>query len=391
LTGERTLPGRAQFKAARRGNGEGSICQRGNGKWQGAVRLPDGRRRYVYGASREEVRRKLNSTIHDLEAGTLSDSRGMTVAGFLDQWLAEVVAPNVRPWTYKGYEVHVRLHLKPTLGHLSLARLAPLQIQKLLNAKKVSGLSPKSIRGIRGTLRNALNHAVRWELLSRNPAAFVDAPRLEHYEINPLTPDEARIFLAAMRGDRLEALYSVALAMGLRRGETLGLRWQDIDLDLGYLRVSKQQQRWARQTQLVEPKSARSRRPLVMPALIAASLKEHRDRQLKERTEAAGAWVETDLVFTTKHGNPLDATGVSKAIHRHLDRAGLAQRRFHDLRHSCATLLLVQGVSPRVVMEILGHSQISLTMNTYTHVVPELRRQAAERMDQLLGERETDR
>jgi integrase len=194
-----------------------------------------------------------------------------------------------------------------------------------------------------------------------------------------------------MRGERLEALYSVALAMGLRRGETLGLRWQDVDLDLGYLKVSKQQQRWERQTQLVEPKSARSRRPLVMPALIAASLKAHRDRQVQEREEAGDTWVETGLVFTRTNGKPLDATGVSKAIHRHLARAGLAQRRLHDLRHSCATLLLVQGVSPRVVMEILGHSQISLTMNTYTHVVPELRRQAAERMDELLREREPDR
>jgi integrase len=383
--------GCARLKGARRGNGEGSICQRRNGKWQGAVRLPDGRRRYVYGDSREEVRRKLSGTIQALEGGTLSDSRGMTVGGFLDQWLAEVVAPNRRPSTYKDYEVDVRLHLKPRIGHVSLEKLAPLQIQQLLNAKKASGLSAKSVREIRGTLSNALNHAIRWNLISRNPAAFVDAPRLEHYEINPLTPDEARIFLAALRGDRLEALYSVALAMGLRRGETLGLRWQDVDLDLGYLKVSRQQQRWARQTHLVEPKSARSRRPLVMPALIAASLKEHRDRQLLERAEAGGAWVETDLVFATKQGNHLDATGVSKAIHRHLDRAGLAQRRFHDLRHSCATLLLVQGVSPRVVMEILGHSQISLTMNTYTHVVPELRRQAAERMDELLGEREPDR
>jgi integrase len=370
-------------KAARRGNGEGSICQRRNGKWQGAIRLPDGRRKYVYGDSRDEVRRKLGVTIQALEGGTLSDSRGMTVGGFLDQWLTEVVAPNRRPSTYKDYEVDVRLHLKPRLGRVSIEKLTPLQVQQLLNAKKASGLSAKSVREIRGTLSNALNHAIRWNLISRNPATLVDAPRLEHYEINPLSPDEARVFLAAMRGDRL--------AMGLRRGEILGLRWQDIDLAMGYMKVSKQQQRWARQTRLVEPKSARSRRPLVMPALIAASLKEHRGRQLSERTEAADAWVDTDLVFTTKVGKPLDATGVSKAIHRHLDRAGLAQRRFHDLRHSCATLLLVQGVSPRVVMEILGHSQISLTMNTYTHVVPELRRQAAERMDELLGERDSDR
>ena len=283
MTDDRAAPSRRQLKAARRGNGEGSIGQRRNGKWQGAVRLPDGRRKYVYGDSRDEVRRKLNVTIQALEGGTLSDSRGMTVGSFLDQWLAEVVAPNRRPWTYKGYEVHVRLHLKPRIGHVLIEKLAPLQIQQLLNAKKASGLSAKSVRGIRGTLSNALNHAIRWNLISRNPAVLVDAPRLEHYEINPLTPDEARVFLAAMQGDRLEALYSVALAMGLRRGEILGLRWQDVDLDLGYLKVSKQQQRWARQTQLVEPKSARSRRPLVMPALIAASLKQHRDRQLRER------------------------------------------------------------------------------------------------------------
>jgi integrase len=124
-----------------------------------------------------------------------------------------------------------------------------------------------------------------------------------------------------------------------------------------------------------------------MPASIAASLNEHRDRQIQERAAAGDSWVETDLVFTRPNGQPLDATGVSKAIHRHLERAGIAQRRFHDLRHSCATLLLVQGVSPRVVMEILGHSQISLTMNTYTHVIRELRRQAADRMDDLLNER----
>jgi integrase len=358
-------------KRAKRANGEGSFSRRPNGTWSATASLPDGRRKSFYGKTREEVRRKLAQALHAIEVGAFSDSRAISVGEFLDQWLAEVVAPNVRPLTYKDYEVDVRLHLKPTIGHLSLARLTPLQVQQLLNAKRAAGMSAKSVRELRGTLKNALKYAVRWELVSRNPAAFVDAPRLEQFEIHPLTPDEARTFLAAMRGERLEALYSVALAMGLRRGETLGL----------------QQQRWARQTHLVEPKSSRSRRPLAMPASIAASLKEHRERQLAERAEAGDAWVDSGLVFTRKNGKPLDPTGVSKAIHVHLDRAGLAQRRFHDLRHSCATLLLVQGVSPRVVMEILGHSQISLTMNTYTHVVPELRRQAADRMDDLLNER----
>ena len=312
------------------------------------------------------------------------------MAEFLDQWLTEVVRPNVRPWTYKGYEVHVRLHLKPFIGHIRLDKLAPLHVQQLLNAKKSEGLSAKSIRYIRGTLRTALNQAVRWELLTRNPASLVDGPRIEHYEIRPFTPDEARAFLAAMRGDRLEALYSVALTMGLRQGEALGLCWKAIDLELGYLRVSHQLQRFDGETRLVEPKTARSRRTLALPASIVRSLKEHRERQRAEREAAGDKWTETGLVFTTPTGKPIDATRVSKDFHRHLDRAGLDQRRFHDLRHSCATLLLVQGVSPRVVMEVLGHSQISLTMNTYTHVLPELRRQAADRMDELL-DRSSDR
>jgi integrase len=371
----------------KRSNGEGSLGQRPNGTWAAAVSLPDGRRKFFYGKTREEARRKLNRALHAIEVGSLTDSRGVTVGEFLDQWLTEVVQPNVRPWTYKGYEVHVRLHLKPAIGHIPLAKLAPLHVQQLLNAKKSAGLSPKSIRYIRGTLRTALNQAVRWDLLSRNPASVVDGPRVGHYEIHPFTPEEARAFLAAMKGDRLEALYSVALTMGLRQGEALGLCWKEVDLEMGYLRVSKQLQRFGGETRLVEPKTTRSRRTLALPASIARSLREHRDRQLKERRAAGSNWTETGLVFTTVAGKPIDATKISKDFHRHLDRAGIAQRRFHDLRHSCATLLLVQGVSPRVVMEVLGHSQISLTMNTYTHVLPELRRQAADRMDELLNER----
>ncbi len=370
----------------KRANGEGSIGRRPNGTWAAAVTLPDGRRKFLYGKTKEDARRKLSRTLHAIDVGSLADSRGIAVGEFLDQWLTEVVEPNVRPWTYKGYEVHVRLHLKPVIGHIPLDRLTPLHVQQLLNAKKQEGLSAKSIRYIRGTLRTALNQALRWELISRNPAALVDGPRVGHYEIRPFTPDEARAFLAAMKGDRLEALYSVALTMGLRQGEALGLCWTEVDLEMGYLRVSKQLQRFGGETRLVEPKTARSRRSLALPASITRSLRDHRVRQLQERDAAAEKWTETGLVFTTTTGRPIDATKISKDFHHHLARAGLAQRRFHDLRHSCATLLLVQGVSPRVVMEVLGHSQISLTMNTYTHVVPELRRQAAERMDDLLRE-----
>jgi integrase len=372
----------------RRGNGEGSIYQRANGVWAGAVSLPDGRRRFLYGRTREDVRRKLAGLLRAQDEGTLTDSRGQTVGDFLDQWLAEVVKPSVRRWTYVGYEVHVRLHIKPLIGRIPLEKLTPLNVQSLINRKLESGLSPKSVRYIRGTLRTALNHAIRWGMVSRNAAALVDGPRVERFEIEPFTPDEARRFLGAIKGDRLEALYSVALTMGLRQGEALGLRWQDVDLDVGYLRVNKQLQRIDGRLQLQEPKTKSSRRTLVMPASIVTGLREHRRRQSNERARAGSTWQDSDLIFTRPTGQPLEGTTVSRHFHVHLERAGLAQRRFHDLRHSCATLLLVQGVSPRVVMEVLGHSEIAMTMDTYSHVIPELRRDAAERMNALLNGQE---
>ena len=241
---------------------------------------------------------------------------------------------------------------------------------------------------LRGTLRTALKQATRWGLISRNPADAVDGPKVERFEIRPFTPEEARLFLDSILGDRLEALNSVALTMGLRQGEALGLRWQDVDLDLGYIRVNKQLQRIDGRFQLVEPKTPRSRRALALPSSIAAGLLRHRQRQAAERRNTTSQWETSDLVFTTEQGRPIDGTVVSHDFHRKLTKAGLPQRRFHDLRHSCATLLLVQGVSPRVVMDVLGHSQIALTMNTYSHVLPELRRQAADRMEELIADHE---
>jgi integrase len=372
----------------KRGNNEGSIFPY-HGRWAAAVSLPGGRRKYMYGRTREEVRRLLAEALAARERGTLADARGLTVGVFLDNWLNEVVKPSVRPWTFKGYEVHVRLHIKPAIGRIALERLQPTDVQSLINAKTKDGLSPKSVRYVLGTLRTALNQALRWGYISRNPAALVDGPRVERYDFQPFSVEEARRLLATAKGDRLQALYSVALTLGLRQGEALGLRWQDIDFSAGTLTVRKQLQRVDGQFQLVEPKTARSRRTLALPDVAVLELEDHRDRQRGERAAALDKWKDLDLVFTRPDGGPLDGTVVTHQFHRLLERAGLPQRRFHDLRHSCATLLLAQGASPRVVMEVLGHSQIALTMNTYTHVLPELKRDAARRMDEAI--RELDR
>jgi integrase len=304
---------------------------------------------------------------------------------FLEYWLEQSVRPRLRPLTFAGYGVNVRKHIVPTLGTIKLDRLTPQDVQELLNRRLADGFSAKTVRYMHQVLRTALGVARRWEIVDRNVATLVDPPRAKRPQIRPLEPDEARRFLDSVRGNRLEALYSVALALGLRQGEALGLRWRDVDLGTGVLRVRHQLQRIETQLKLVEPKTERSRRTLVLPPSIVDRLGEHAKRQLAEKIWAGSKWAENDLVFANRFGAPLQARRVIADFHKALREAGLPRIRFHDLRHSCATLLLVQGVSPRVVMEILGHSEIAMTMDTYSHVVPELQREAAAKMESVLS------
>ncbi len=374
------------MKANRRGNHEGTIYQRADGRWMGMVSLPGGARKSFYGRTADEVRRRLVEALHTQQTGERSQPESMTVGAYLDMWLERIAKPRVRAQTFRGYEVNVRVHLKPALGKLPLDKLGPIHVQDLIDRKLKEGMAPKSVRYMHGILRNALNRAIRWNYIERNPAAHVDGPRTEQEEIQPFSRDEAHRFLRAIKGDRLEALYTVALTMGLRQGEALGLRWRDVDLQLGDIRINKQLQRVDHKYELVEPKTTRSRRHLAVPPAILGSLRAHKERQERERSEAGRRWHETDLVFCRPDGFPLSGSVVTHRFQELLDQAGLPKRRFHDLRHSCATLLLAQGVSPRVVMDVLGHSQISLTMNTYAHVLPELRRDAADRMSDLIQE-----
>ena len=265
-------------------------------------------------------------------------------------------------------------------------------MQAFLNAKSASGLSPRSVGYLRAVLRQALGQAERWGMVTRNVARLADPPRIPRHEVRPFSPEEARRFLDAIRGDRLEALYLVALGVGLRQGEILGLAWSDVDLEASTLTVRHALQRVDRVLVLVEPKSATSRRIIALPALVRDALRAHRTRQRTERLLAGSRWHDDprDVVFRTTVGTPMDGIAVTRRFQAVLRQAGLPRQRFHDLRHACASLLLAQGVAPRVVMETLGHSQISLTLNTYSHVIPALGRAAADQMDAVLGPRPAD-
>lgn len=374
---------------ARRANNEGSIYQRQDGRWAASLTLGyvggKRKRKTLYGATQREVREQLATARHAQQQGLPATNDRLTTGQFLTRWLEESAKPTIRPKTYASYAQLIRLHLAPELGRIPLAKLGPQQIQEFLNRKLASGLSPRSVQYLHAVLRAALNRALKWGLVVRNAATLVDAPRIRRPDIAAMTPEQARSLLAAVHGDRLEALYTVALAVGLRLGEALGVQWPAIDLENGTLTVRTALQRVNGALQLVEPKSASSRRTVVLPQVAVEALRAHRTRQLEERLLAGGRWQESGLVFTTTEGKPLDARNVFRGFQRLLARAGLPHLRLHDLRHGCATLLIAQGVHPRTIMEILGHSQISLTMNTYGHVTHALQRDAAARVDAVFA------
>jgi integrase len=248
-------------------------------------------------------------------------------------------------------------------------------------------VSARTVQQVHAVLRAMLSQAVREELISRNVARLVQPPSPDREEIHPWSDTEARAFLAAAKQHRLHALFVTALALGLRRGELLGLRWTDVDLAAKQLRVSQTLQR-VRDRGVVfgPPKSRRSRRVLTLPAVVIAALTMHKQRQNQDREAAGTDWRETGLVFTTATGRHVEPRNLNTAFARLTARAGVRPIRLHDLRHSCATLLLSRGVSPRVVMDILGHSQIAVTMNIYGHVMPAMQQEAAGHIDAALTE-----
>lgn len=375
---------------AKRGQNEGSIHKRRDGRWVAVLNLGfDGgkrRRKYFYGDTRRKVQEKLTKALRDQQQGlsVAMDAR-QTLAQYLVRWLEDVGRPGLRPRTYSSYQQTIGGHLMPALGRVRLQELTPQAIQTYLNTKLASGLSPRTVQYHHAVLRKALHDALKWGLVARNVATLVTPPKQREPERRYLTPQEARRFLDAVVGHRLEALFTVGLALGLRQGEALGLRWADVDWDAGVIRVGHQLQRINGKLTLADTKSRSSRRTIPLPEAAARALRDHRRRQLEERVQAGDQWEDGDLVFATQHGRPLDARNVTRQLHRLRQQAGLPWLTFHGLRHGYGSLLAAQGVHPRVAMELMGHSQLSLTMEIYTHVAPELAREAAEKIDRALG------
>jgi integrase len=308
-----------------------------------------------------------------------------TVSAYLTEWLENTARLRLRVRTFEGYKQHIDTHVNPALGRLRLHALSPQQVQAMLAGLQLKKLAPRTIRGVRAVLRAALGDAVRCGLVARNAAALAHGPRVETTEMKVLSEADVQVFLKAIEGDRLEAFFVTAVSGGLRLGELLGARWTDIDLAAATVRVQQALQRIKGELRFVEPKSKRSRRIVHLPTFAVEALRRHQEAQNLERPLAGSRWTDSGLVFTSTIGTPLDERNVRRAFKALLADANLPTLRLHDLRHTAATLLLARGVSARVVMAMLGHSQISLTLDTYTHVSGSLQAEAARRLDEVFG------
>lgn len=375
---------------SKRGSNEGSIHHRKDGRWVAVVHLgyEQGRRRRksLYGQTRQEVAEKLTAALKTKQDGLPQTAERQTVQRFLANWL-ETVRPSLRPKTYIGYEAVIRLHILPSLQRVPLSRLQPYHLQRLYQERLTAGLAPMTVRHIHALLHRSLRDAHRWGLVARNVADLVDAPRAPRNELRTLNRQEASRLLAAARADRLDALYVLALTTGMRQGELLALRWRDLDLNAATAKVGGSLQRIDGKLSIVEPKTSSSWRQVALTTAAVEALRRHRAVQAEERLGLGAAWEDRDLVFANEAGRPIDVRNLMRrSFLPLLERASLPRIRFHDLRHTAATLLLEQGTHPKLVAELLGHSRIATTIDLYSHVTPAMHRQAAATMDALLAQ-----
>lgn len=362
----------------RRGKGEGGLTRRADGAWQASYVGSDDRRHYLYAPTRKEAAAALAAALRDKELGLYVGGPSQTVDQYLTSWLRHA-AGRLGERSLERYAGQIRIHVVPAIGSVPLRRLTPQQLAELYAGLT---LAAASIAHLHRVLHSAFDQALRWNLIARNPAAAVTAPRPARREMTVLSPDEVRSLLEAVAGDELEALYVLAVTAGLRQGELLGLRWRDVDLEAGWLEVSATLSRGKR----LPPKTRSSSRRVKLGATGIRALRSHRLR-MAERLLPFRARTEGDVfVFVTELGEPYNGAHITeRAFKPLLRRAGLREIRFHDLRHACASLLLSQGVRVDLVSQMLGHSTPALTLSIYAHLMPGDQEDAVARLDRVLG------
>ena len=387
----------------KRGNNEGSVYQMSDGRWAAAITITTAggkkKRKFSYTSTQQKAIDKLTELRQQKKDGVPFTDERLTVEQWMKAWLRNQRPPATKPKTYIAYEYQTNKHLIPALGKCPLRKLTIQEVRDFMRERLEYGLSQRTVRHLRATLRAALNAAIADGILpERNVASKAKPPALETNPLITYNPEQARLFLKTAKDHRLAALFTTAVSLGLREGEILGLQWPDINFARRTLTVQRTLQRVKRvrlgddpkpgerktEVLLLHPKTEDSRRTLSLPTVLVRALEEHQKRQGEEQLLAGSAWKGTNFVFTSRIGTPLDQRRVCREFSALTTAASLPRLRFHDLRHSAASLLIAQGVHARAIMELLGHSTITLTMDTYGHLMESVNRNTAEQMDSIL-------
>lgn len=368
----------------------GSIRQRGDGyeiAVSAGVDPVTGKRRRVYrwARTKKQAERILTDVLADVDRGSFADPGRLTMATYLREHWMPHISTRVRPRTAQRYAQLLDRHMVPVVGDVKLAKLQPAHVQRVVDQALAASLAPRTVAAVYRTLHGSLAQAVRWQVLSVNAAAPVRPPRAERPKLT--IPDALTVgkVLDAARGTRLYLPIATCASTGLRRGELLALRWRDVDLDVGHVRVTASLQRVERRDVFLGPKTDRSRRTVGLPPAAVALLRRHRKEQLERRVLLGEAWVDLDLVIERGDGEPFPPDSLSRDWYGLVRRIGLPSLRLHDLRHAYATRLLEAGVHPKVVSEALGHSSVAFTMDTYQHLMPTMQNAATRAIEEALG------
>jgi integrase len=385
---------RTVYRAKETSEVRGHTRKRG-GTWSFVIELgrdETGRRKQQWVAgfrTQKEANHAMTETLAKVQTGAYVPPTRETLGGYLNDWLT-AVRPSIRESTWRSYELNVRVHLIPAIGNIRLQDLTASRINAFYGgliengwsrSGNKGGLNPRTVKYIGMILKRALSAAVKENRIPRNPADAATPPRIrQNAEMRTWSAAELRTFLDHVRDDRLYAAYHVAAMTGLRRGELLGLHWRDVDLDAGRLAVRETLLAVQDKLTWSQPKTGKSRRSVALDRETAEALRAHRRRQLEERLAWGGAYTDNDLVFARENGDPIHPNRFSEWFDHHIAATGIPRIRLHDLRHTHATLALAAGVNPKVVSERLGHATISITLDTYSHVIPAMAEDAAEKI-----------
>jgi integrase len=339
----------------------------------------------TFHGTKKEAEKQRTALLHQRDTGNLRKTSKETLSQYISKWLEEIASKRVAPRTYQDYKSYMEHHVYPLLGDVLLSQLRPLDVQLLINQLTEKGYI-RLARYVHSILRQALEQAVKWEMISRNPARNVSVPRQKHEEQHVLSHDEMRKFLNAALYDPYYPLFVLLLATGMRPGEAFGLQWNDIDLEHNRIAVQRSLDRTGGKWSLKAPKTAQSRRSIPIPNEVSQILIQHGLTQSERKKKFGDNYQDFGFVFTAENGQPIYKQNF---VRRHfkpiLIKAGLStELRLYDLRHTCATLLLGEGIHPKIVSERLGYASVNMTLNRYSHVLPDMQQTATNAMGEVM-------